>query len=117
MTMIERRFRCATGAAALVLLAAWPGPVAFAQAPKPTWSEVKCERYRKAWTAVLEKRGRAGLGAAFIERHEAFLASGCATPPDVCPRSPEEFEVANLLVIMAMNAGMASTFPPFSCRR
>ena len=53
----------------------------------------------------------------FIERHQAFLASGCTATADVCPRSPEELEVANALVILAMNAGSASTFLPFACRK
>jgi hypothetical protein len=36
---------------------------------------------------------------------------------DVCPRSGEEIETANVLTIAAMNAGMASTFLPFACRK
>jgi len=34
----------------------------------------------------------------------------------VCPRSPEEFARADIMTILAMNAGMASTFLPFACR-
>jgi hypothetical protein len=52
-----------------------------------------------------------------VERHEAFLASGCTAKADVCPRSSEELEVANFLVVLAMNAGTASTFLPFACRK
>lgn len=102
----------------LILAACMPENAALAQdARTQTWSEVKCERYRKAWTAALERRGRTGLGAMFLDRHEAFLASGCASVPDVCPRSREELEMANDFVIAAMNAGTASTFLPFACRR
>jgi hypothetical protein len=57
------------------------------------------------------------LGQEFIARHEAFLASGCTAKGDVCPRSAEELDLANMMVVAAMNAGTASTFPPFSCRK
>jgi hypothetical protein len=49
--------------------------------------------------------------------HEAFLASGCTARAAVCPRSAEELEIANVMVVLAMNAGTASTFLPFSCRK
>lgn len=105
-------------ASMLVLATCMPDKAVFGQDVRtPTWSEVKCDRYRKAWTDALERRGRTGLGAVFLERHEAFLAAGCTSAPDVCPRSREELDLANDLVIAAMNAGTASTFLPFACRR
>lgn len=82
----------------------------------PTWSEVKCDRYRAAWADALARRGRQGLGREFVARHEAFLASGCTARADVCPRSAEEFALADILTVAAMNAGTASTFLPFACR-
>jgi len=81
------------------------------------WSRTKCERYTKAWQIALARSGPTGLGAAFLTEHEAFLASGCSAPARVCPRSAEELALANVMVIAAMNAGMASTFLPFACRR
>ena len=66
-------------------------------------------------TGALSRRGGKGIGAEFIERHEAFLASGCLSKADVCPRSPEEFELARRADDLAMNAGTASTFLPFAC--
>jgi hypothetical protein len=84
--------------------------------PLKSWPEVKCERYGKAWTEALTRRGRQGLSPEFVERHEAFIASGCTTQADVCPRSTEELDMANIMVVAAMNAGTASTFPPFACR-
>lgn len=84
-------------------------------AAEPSWTEVKCARYTKAWTDALARRGQTGLSQDFLDRHRAFLASGCTAPADVCPRSPEEFAMANILTVMAMNAGTASTFPPFKC--
>src|SRR5829696_6296964 len=87
-------------------------PSASAQnTPPKSWPEVKCERYGKAWTEALTRRGRQGLSPEFIERHEAFLASGCTAQADVCPRSTEELDMANIMVVAAMNAGTASTFP------
>jgi hypothetical protein len=85
--------------------------------PEQSWVEVKCKRYKKAWVEALKRRGMKGIGQEFIERHEAFLASGCTARGDVCPRSTEEFDLANMMVVAAMNAGTASTFPPFSCRK
>ena len=85
--------------------------------PDQSWVEVKCERYKKAWTEALKRRDTNGIGQEFMDRHEAFLASGCTTQGDVCPRSTEEFDLANMMVVAAMNAGTASTFPPFACRK
>lgn len=105
--------------AAIALCAAITGAAdAVAQdAPPQSWLETKCARYTKAWSDALARLGARGLGRDFIERHEAFLASGCTTDADVCPRSPEELSLANVMVVRAMNAGTASTFPPFACRK
>lgn len=75
----------------------------------------KCQRYREAWTYVVKRRGTAGLSPEFLERHEAFFANGCVTSTKVCPRLKAEFDMANALVALGMNAGIASTFFPFSC--
>lgn len=85
--------------------------------PEKSWVEVKCERYKTAWAEALKRRGTKGINQEFLDRHEAFLASGCTTQADVCPRTTEEFDLANMMVVAAMNAGTASTFPPFSCRK
>ncbi len=91
---------------------------ALAQAvPPENWPAVKCERYTKAYAEALAKFGRKGLGQPFLEAHEAFLASGCSIRGEVCPRSAEELNLANVMVIMGMNQGMASTFMPFACRK
>jgi hypothetical protein len=52
-----------------------------------------------------------------LARHAALLGRGCAGPADVCPRTSREPALADILVIRAMNAGMASTFPFFACRK
>ncbi|WP_332691712.1 hypothetical protein [Bosea sp. (in: a-proteobacteria)] len=94
------------------------GAAALAQARGgENWPAVKCERYRKAYDEATRRFGTKGLGTEFLARHDAFMASGCQTPPDVCPRSSEELNLANIMVMAGMNAGMASTFMPFSCRK
>jgi hypothetical protein len=80
------------------------------------WPTVKCNRYRQAYAEAIRRLTTRGIGQAFIESHEAFLASNCTARADVCPRSPEELNLANTLVILVMNQGMASTFLPFACR-
>jgi hypothetical protein len=100
---------------ALALLA--PLHAAAQGAPAPGWVEEKCVRYKRAWSDLAARRGTGGLGRDFIERHDAFLASGCTARGDVCPRSEAELAVANALVIAAMNAGTAGSFLPFACRR
>lgn len=86
-------------------------------AASPSWAEVKCIRYGKAWGEAIARQGSKGLGRDFLANHEAFLASGCTERPEVCPRSAEELDLANMMVVAAMNAGTASTFPPFRCNR
>jgi hypothetical protein len=110
--------RTGTIAAFLTFMAASGlAPVLAQNAQGQSWSEVKCARYTKSWTEALAKRGKQGLSREFLETHEAFLASGCTSPIDVCPRSEAELDFANVMVILAMNAGTASTFPPFRCHK
>lgn len=80
-----------------------------------SWTERKCHLYAHSWEDALAWQSTAGLSSEFLERHEAFLASECTHVHDVCPRSPEEIEIADLLTMMSMSEGMASTFVPFSC--
>lgn len=103
-------------AAGTILSGLVAGALPATAAEPDNWVEVKCERYRKAWEQGLARMGTEGLSAAFLERHAAFLASGCTARADVCARSEREIALANAMIVMAMNAGMASTFPPFYCR-
>lgn len=102
----------AVGAVLTTTLAVSPGTAA----EPDNWGEVKCARYKKAWEQGLARMGTQGLSTAFLERHAAFIASGCTAKADVCARSDREIALANAMIVMAMNAGMASTFPPFYCR-
>jgi hypothetical protein len=107
--------------AAVAALLAWsaaggPSPAAMQDRHGPSWHDVKCARYTKAWSAALARQGSEGLGRAFLASHAAFLASNCTRHADVCARSAAELKLANTMVILSMNAGTASTFPPFYCR-
>lgn len=91
---------------------------AFAQQGSTTdWPTEKCNRYRKAYDQSVARLGKKGLGAEFLASHDAFLASNCQARAEVCARSKEELDLANRLVVLAMNNGMSSTFLPFNCRR
>jgi len=112
----ESAFRPAILVLAAAAILAGLDAGALPAAEPDTWGEVKCQRYRKAWEQGLARMGTEGLSAAFLDRHAAFLASGCTAKADVCARSDREIALANAMIVMAMNAGMASTFPPFYCR-
>jgi hypothetical protein len=103
---------------AVVTIVSLPGMAVVQSAPRhdsSSWAAVKCRNYADAWNRLTARSGH-GIGAQFRADHEAFLASGCSLAANVCPRSPEELELANKLTIAAMNAGTASTFLPFACR-
>jgi len=116
LKMSVRQIVCVVvGMAILATILATPSRAQRQNEPK-NWNEIKCARYSKAWSQAMERVGREGLGPAFLERHAAFLASGCTSRADVCAKSDQEIALANAMIVMAMNAGMASTFPPFYCR-
>ena len=102
-----------------IVLALWPllPATAWAQSGKPSWTETKCIRYKAAWGELVTQRGLAGLGPDFLKRHQDFIEAGCRSSTHVCPRTDGELEVADMMVIAALNGGMASTFPPFSCKK
>jgi hypothetical protein len=106
---------------ALVLLPVSPASAQTEPAPPSqitgAWPEVKCQRWRSAYDEALKRFGRKGLGQEFITGNEAFIASGCQSRSDVCPRSAEELNFANVMVTAGMNAGLASTFMPYACRK
>lgn len=86
----------------------------FVQA-KP-WVEQKCDLYQRAFRDAVAMLGSDGLRASFLDQNGAFIASGCTTQGHVCAETPDEIALADLLTVMTMNEGMASTFVPFGCR-
>ena len=101
----------------LAVMLAFGSTIAFAQQNGSTdWPTEKCNRYKKAYDQSIARLGKNGLSAEFLASHDAFLASNCQARAEVCARSKEELELANRLVLMAMNSGMSGTFLPFTCR-
>lgn len=100
----------------LAVLLALTGAAAEAQPRQTPWTERRCALYAQAWSEALARFGTQGLAPVFLERHEAFLASGCQARLGACPRSPQELALADAMTVAAINAGAASTFPPFACR-
>jgi hypothetical protein len=60
-----------------------------------SWTEQKCGVYQRAWGFAYDAIG----------------------PYGICPRTPEEVDLANMLTLMTMNERMESTFVPFTCRQ
>lgn len=101
----------------LAVMLAFGSTMAAAQQSGGTdWPTEKCNRYKKAYDQSIARLGKKGLGTEFLASHDAFLASNCQARAEVCARSKEELELANRLVLMAMNSGMSGTFLPFTCR-
>ncbi|MGH1329611.1 MAG: hypothetical protein ACRBBK_01905 [Paracoccaceae bacterium] len=80
-----------------------------------TWRAQKCVLYQAAVRDAIALQGDEGLSAAFLAANARFMAGGCELEARICLTSPQEFELANMLTIMTMNEGMASTFVPFGC--
>jgi hypothetical protein len=107
-------FRLQGGLAAVLVTFAVASAIAQT-APARSWTEEKCHRYRQAWDDALKRQGPTGLSQEFLSAHGRFVAGGCDGTPRVCPRSPRETDLANIMTVRALNAGMASTFLPWGC--
>lgn len=81
-----------------------------------SWAEKKCALYKRAAGDALDVLGPDGFRPGFLARNKAFIAGGCAGRGDVCPQTEKELAFANLLTLMTMNEGMASSFVPFGCQ-
>ena len=100
----------------LTMLATCGASSAHAETELDAWSQAKCARYDKAFHELLDLGDRNGVTEGFIKGNEDFIKAGCSNGADVCPRSPEDFKLANDLTLAAMGFGTASTFLPFICR-
>ena len=98
-----------------VLVASLPGPAMAQNGEADSWKVKKCQLYQSAVDDALSILGSYGVRAEFLEQNQQFIDAGCIGPGNICARSKEEFELANLLTIMTMNEGMGSTFVPFNC--
>lgn len=80
-----------------------------------TWTARKCVLYQSAWDWAVTALGTAELSDEFLTQNSDFIATGCTEAIPVSPHNPQELELANMLTVMTMSEGMASTFVPFSC--
>lgn len=98
-----------------LLYALWTGGAISQSAGTDDWTRQKCELYGAAWQDVQASHDMAGVSDGFLEKHRNFIALGCPEDTRICVVSPEDIELANLLTVLSMNEGMASTFVPFGC--
>lgn len=90
--------------------------VAPAGAEEPSaWQQQKCALYANAWARALDSIGSDDINYNFLATNENFIASGCTEQIAICPRSTRERDIADLLTLVMMNEGAASTFLPFRC--
>lgn len=79
------------------------------------WTETKCALYAQGWDWVRSTQDFSDVRPAFVAAHQAFVDSGCDQSMEICPVTGGELALVDLLTIISMNEGMASTFVPFSC--
>ena len=88
---------------------------ANAEPAPPDWSAQKCALYADGWQWVLSTQDLSGISSAFLTDHQRFIDAGCDHSIEICPQSGAEYALADLLTVISMNEGMASTFVPFAC--
>ncbi len=80
-----------------------------------SWGAQKCVLYESAVIDALQMLGRSGIRDEFLARNTEFIENGCVANDTICPETAREVDLVNLLTVMTMNEGMASTFVPFDC--
>lgn len=60
--------------------------------------------------------GQDGISEGFLDGNAAFIAQGCTKRGRICPQTAQERSLADMLTVMTMNEGMASTFVPIACQ-
>ncbi|MBK0327397.1 hypothetical protein I5535_08825 [Rhodobacteraceae bacterium F11138] len=96
---------------ALLLALGW-GSAGVAQ---DAWTQRKCGLYAAAWQQVLDANALDGVRETFRQRHQDFIDRGCPAETRICARTQAEIDLADLMTVLSMNEGMASTFVPFGC--
>ncbi|MEY8829874.1 hypothetical protein AB9K34_15920 [Sedimentitalea sp. XS_ASV28] len=99
----------------VALLWGWAVPALSQPAASDAWTRRKCDLYGAAWQAVLGGYDMTGIRTGFVEKHQSFIDLGCPEDMRVCAATPEEIRLADVMTILSMNEGMASTFVPFGC--
>jgi len=98
----------------LCLLVA-PVAATAAHAISPEWTAEKCDCYTRAWHMATEGLATGTLSDRFIADHDAFFDSGCTIRGAVCPMTKPEYDLANMLSLMAVAEGATGSFLPFHC--
>lgn len=80
------------------------------------WPAQKCAFYTEAWDWVMKTQDLSNIGPAFMVGHQEFIDQSCDQRIRICPVGEAERKLADMLTVMSMNEGMASTFVPFSCK-
>ncbi|MFN3208292.1 MAG: hypothetical protein ACE369_04700 [Roseovarius sp.] len=80
-----------------------------------SWTLQKCVLYESSVRDAISLQGPEGLRVEFLTENQKFIDAGCAGRAEICPMTQEEWSLADLLLKMTMNEGMASTFVPFGC--
>lgn len=101
-----------SGVAALCLML--PAPCR-ADTLSPEWTVKKCGLYQSAVKDALQIQGGDGVSESFLGQNTAFIAGGCTGHKTLCPVTDQDRSLANLLTVLTMNEGMASTFLPLGC--
>lgn len=86
-----------------------------ANAISPEWTAEKCGRYTRAWHMATDGLATGTLSDRFLADHDAFLDSGCTIRGTVCPMTKSEYDLANMLSLMAVAEGATGSFLPFHC--
>lgn len=79
------------------------------------WTAQKCSLYEASVRDAITLQGAEGLRMEFLTENQVFIDEGCAAKAEICPMTDEEWRLAETLLKMTMNEGMASTFVPFGC--
>ncbi|WP_306111176.1 MULTISPECIES: hypothetical protein [Roseovarius] len=79
------------------------------------WTARKCSLYEVSVRDAISLQGSEGLRMEFLTENQVFIDEGCTAKAEICPMTDEEWRLAETLLKMTVNEGMASTFVPFGC--
>lgn len=101
--------------AGLAVLCCWNAQALAQSDNVDDWTRTKCDLYGSAWQDVMAFYDFSGISKTFRDQHQNFIDLKCPEDLRICAVSPEEIALANMLIVLSMNEGMASTFAPFGC--
>lgn len=81
-----------------------------------TWTEEKRARHGQAWIEVPRRQGTDGPSVPFLAAHGARRSPRGAVGVPACSTAPADALMADLMTVLALNAGMSGTVFPVICR-